>query len=135
MNSGFVTEYRMHLRGCYSLTWQGAAAALLAACASASPLPPARVSENEVPLVQRQQYQTIIKMKDKNMDPSSSTVVDRLSVVAGARVSYLRQIAGGAHVVVVVPVEPNTYGRALQNLRDSGLVEYVENDALMHPAR
>ena len=80
-----------------------------------------------------QQFQTIIKLKDRSMDLRSQSTIDSLSRVAGARIEYLRPMSGDAHVIRVLPIAPTTFEQALRLLRGSELVEYVEHDALERP--
>jgi len=79
------------------------------------------------------EYQTVVKLKDASADVRSQTMLDQLARIAGGRVEYVGPMSGNAHVVRVVPTPPTTYEQALQRLRDSGLIEYVENDVIMQP--
>jgi predicted transcriptional regulator len=79
------------------------------------------------------EFQTIVKLKNTSADVRSQAMIEQLARIAGARVDYVRPMSGDAHVVRVVPTPPTTYEQALQRLRDSGLIDYVEHDALMQP--
>lgn len=75
--------------------------------------------------------QTIIKMKDATVDPRRPEVLVQLSKAANSTITYVRPMSGNAHVIVVLPTPPISYDDALRGIRESGLVEYVELDAIM----
>lgn len=81
--------------------------------------------------------QTIVKMNDLSLDPSQPEVLERIAKVARSTVTYVRPMSGQSHVIIILPTSLTTYQEALQRMRESGLVEYVEPDtvAKMLPKR
>jgi len=81
--------------------------------------------------ISQQGTQTILKLRDSTIDPRSRQTIERLSAAAKSTIVYVRPMSGDAHVVRIRPIPPTTYEDALQGIRESGLVDYVERDAIM----
>lgn len=74
--------------------------------------------------------QTIVKLRDPAARADEPAVMQRLSSAAGVEVALVRQMSGNAWVVRLRTAPGPAYDAALQRLRASGLVEYVEPDGV-----
>lgn len=134
MNVGKGTKT---LRGWTAIVALASGTALVACAATSqtptAEAPPSGSTEQQSASIGSRAFQTIVRLKDTSADVRSQEMLGQLGRIARARVEYVRPMSGDAHVVRVVPEPPTTYELALQRLRDSGLLEYVEHDALMQP--
>ncbi len=75
--------------------------------------------------------QTIIKMKDVDVDVRSPQTLRALSERAGVVVEYVRPMSGDAHLVLIRASSAAEYEAALARLRGAAAVQYVERDEIM----
>ena len=107
---------------------------MLAGCASAG-TPAANESVQRVDLSQaKQMSQVIVKFRDPTLDPTRRDVLlKEIARDAGVRLTYVRPMSGGAHVLRVDGVmNADHLLRVVDRMTKAPEVEYAEPDRLMH---
>jgi hypothetical protein len=71
----------------------------------------------------------LVPSPHSGLDPASSEGLDRLSMLAGTRLVYLRPMSGGGHVLVTAePVPLSRIEVILQRLAADPAIAYAEED-------
>ena len=103
-----------------------AVVSLLAGCAAATSPPQAEVAAVA-------EFQTLIALRDPASNPADPQTVSALTATAQVTVRFLRRTSGRESVFVLLVRNEREYALALQRLRSSALVEFVEEDERMRP--